>query len=59
MKALTILEKFAVLQKVDQGGQSKTEICKELGIANYTLSTILKNRLKIRIAYEKGKFELK
>ena len=59
MKALTILEKIAVLQKVDQGGQSKTEICKELEIPNSTLSTILKNRLKIRIVYEKGEFELK
>ena len=44
---LTLNEKRQILAEVDRKVKSKTEICKEYGLAKSTLSTFLKNREKI------------
>lgn len=55
--ALSIKAKIKILEAVDRGDKTKTEVCKEFGIPNSTLSTILKNREKIKLAYEGCLFE--
>ena len=55
--ALSLEKKVELLQAVNEGIRTKTEICKTFGIPNSTLSTIIKNRDKTLELYELGKFE--
>lgn len=56
-QALSIKSKIDIIKAVDLGKFSKTAICKEFGIPNSTLSTILKNKEKI-ISNENNEFQL-
>ena len=44
---VTLNEKRQILAEVDRKVKSKTDICKEYGLAKSTLSTFIKNRVKI------------
>lgn len=54
--AVTLKEKIEMLKFVDIGNISKSAICKKFGIANATLSAIIKNREKIKRIFELSKY---
>ena len=43
-----------MIEEVEKGSKSKAELCREHGIAQSSLSTILKNKEKIRAAVNQG-----
>lgn len=55
--AISLKMKMELLKAVDEKRRTKTEICKEYGIANSTLSTIIKNRDQITLMFERSMFE--
>ncbi|GFT01749.1 tigger transposable element-derived protein 4 [Trichonephila clavipes] len=55
--AISLKTKMEILMVVDKKLKSKTEICKHFGIANSTLSTIIKKREKITEMFKQSKFE--
>ncbi|GBM33473.1 Tigger transposable element-derived protein 4 [Araneus ventricosus] len=55
--AISLKTKMELLRAVDEKRRSKTEICKKFGIANSTLSTIIKNRDHITAMFERNMFE--
>lgn len=55
--AISLERKIELLNAVDEKRRTKTEICKEFGIANSTLSTIIKNRVNITSMFERSVFE--
>ena len=54
---LTLSVKMKIIREVDRKNRTKTAICQEFGIPNSTLSTIMKNREKIREDHDKSDFE--
>lgn len=54
--AVTLKKKMEMLKFVDIGNISKSAICKKFGIANSTLSAIIKNREKIKRIFELSKY---
>ncbi|GFX99146.1 tigger transposable element-derived protein 4 [Trichonephila clavipes] len=54
--AISLRMKIELLKAVDQK-QKKTEICKDIGIANSTLSTIIKKRENITKIFEQSKIQ--
>ena len=59
-KSLSLKERFTIIKEVDKrSGRhgAKTEVAKQFGIANSTLSTILKDRQKIISAFEESSFQ--
>ena len=57
--SLSLKQRFDILKAVDKvhGHGSKSRIAKEFGIANSTLSTIIKERKRIEAAFEESKFQ--
>lgn len=55
--AISLKVKMELLKAVDEKGRSKTKICREFGIANSTLSAIIKNRHQLTAMYERSMFE--
>lgn len=49
-KSLSIQQKIEILQKLDKGTKNH-ELCNEYGVSSSTISTILKNKLKIMYYY--------
>ena len=55
--AILLKVKMELLKAVDIGHSSKMDICKKFGVANSTLSTIIKNRDQLTAAFERSMFE--
>ena len=55
--AISLKVKMELLKAVDEGHSSKTDICKKFGIANSTLSKIIKNRDQLTVAFERSMFQ--
>lgn len=58
-KCLPFDTKLQLIEEVEKGTKSKAEICREHGIAQSSLSTILKDKDKIRAAINQGTRQLK
>lgn len=58
-KALTLETKAGIIHEVDQGKRQKTEIAKQYGISQSTLSTIYKNKAKILDQFKHHNITLK
>lgn len=56
-QSLSLEIKQKILNEVDDKSQKKSKIAAKYGIANSTLSTIIKNRNKIEAAYSVNQFE--
>ena len=59
--ALTLSKKMEILADVDKNDRekttTKTKIAQNFGIPKTTLSTIMKNKEKIKEAFEQSKFD--
>ena len=55
--SLTLSKKLDILAVVEKKNTTKTQIAQKLVIAKTTLSPILKNKYKIKEAFEQSKFE--
>ena len=53
-KCLSFETKLKLIEAVEKGGKTKAEICRENGIAQSSLSTIMKDSEKIRSAVDQG-----
>ena len=58
-KCLSFDTKLKLIEEVEKGTKSKAELCREHGIAQSSLSTILKDKDKIRAAVNQGTRQLK
>ena len=55
--SLTLSKKLDILAAVKKKNTTKTQIAQKFGIAKTTLTTILKNKDKIKETFEQSKFE--
>ncbi|GFN92255.1 tigger transposable element-derived protein 4 [Plakobranchus ocellatus] len=58
-KCLSFDTKLKLIEEVEKGTKSKAELYREHGIAQSSLSTILKDKVKIRAAVKQGTCQLK
>lgn len=56
-QSLALEVKQKILNEISDGILKKTEIATKYGVANSTISMILKNREKIEAAYASGSFD--
>jgi transposase-like protein len=57
LQSYTLDFKLKILTEVDKKDRSKTDICKEYGLANSTLATFIKIREKIESATQESTFQ--
>ncbi|RZF34512.1 hypothetical protein LSTR_LSTR011754 [Laodelphax striatellus] len=57
-KTLSVSEKLKIIREIENG-KSKAYVCRTYNLPNSTVSTIWKNREKLRIAFEQNKLHVK
>ena len=56
-RSINLSTKIALIEAVETGKETKSKIAESFGLPKSTVSTILKNKVKLREVHESAKFD--